>query len=94
MRELLKITSIVNLVCVFKEPVIRSSFHCNKQVYKMQSSLSIRIRGLEFIASSLRYVLEYAYVSGAPLEILAAVFGEVMLPLYHVIKNESSCSVN
>lgn len=40
------------------------------------------------------YVLEYAYVSGAPLEMLAAVFGEVMLPLYHVIKNESSCSVN
>lgn len=77
MRELLKITPIVNLVCVFKEPVIRSSFHCNKQVYKMQS-----------------YVLEYAYVSGAPLEMLAAVFGEVMLPLYRVIKNESSCSVN
>lgn len=94
MRELLKITPVVNLVCVFREPVIMSSFHCKKQVYKMQSSISIRIRGLEFIASSLRCVLEHAYMSGAPQEMLAAVLGEVMLPLYRVIKNESSCSVN
>lgn len=59
MRELLKIRQIVNLLCVIRESVIMSSFHCKKQVYKMQSSLSMRIRGLEFIASSLRYVLEH-----------------------------------
>lgn len=40
---LLKITQIVNLLCVFRESIIMSSFPYNKQVYKMQSSLSIRI---------------------------------------------------
>jgi len=57
-----KITQIVDLLCVFREPVIMSLLPYNKQPYKMQNSLSIRMGRLKFLASSVRYVREHACV--------------------------------
>lgn len=59
---LLKITRVVDLLCVFREPVKMSLLPYNKQLYKMQSSVSVRMGRLKFLASSIRYVRERACV--------------------------------
>lgn len=59
---LLKITQVVQLLCVFRQPIIMSSLLYNKQLYKMQSSLSIRMGSLKFLANGVRYVREHACV--------------------------------
>lgn len=55
---LLKITQVADLLCVFREPVIMSLLPYNKQLYKMQSSLSKKTGRLKFLASSVRCVRE------------------------------------
>lgn len=70
---LLKITRVVDLLCVFREPVKMSLLPYNKQLYKMQSYVSVRMGRLKFLASSVRYVRERACVWSASLEMLAEV---------------------
>lgn len=59
---LLKITQVVDLLCVFREPVIMSSLPYNKKLHKTRSSLSVRMGRFRFLASSIRYVREHACV--------------------------------
>lgn len=70
---LLKIAQVVHLFCIFRELVIMSSLPCNKCLYKMQCSHSLRMGRLKFLASCVRYIGERACAWSASLEMLAAV---------------------